>query len=133
MGVKMHFGVTLEAFVGDGTLRAVRTSDGTIAADLAVICTKKVPNTALATAAGLKTGPTGGFVVDNRMRTSADGVFAAGDCVEIPLGVTNLPVQGLSGSHAYAQGKVAGINAGGGRRDVPAGLRPVGHGGRGRG
>ena len=48
------------------------------------------------------------------MRTSADGVFACGDCIEVPLGVGNLPVQGLSGSHAYAQGKVAGINAGGG-------------------
>src|SRR5262249_6117225 len=30
--------------------------------------------------------------------------------------VTNIPVQGLSGSHAYAQGKVAGTNAAGGQR-----------------
>ena len=117
MGVKMHYGVTLEAFVGDGTIRAVRTSAGDLPADLAVICTKKVPNTALGTAAGLKVGPTGGFVVDSRMRTSADRVFACGDCVEVPLGVGNLPVQGLSGSHAYAQGKVAGINAGDGTRE----------------
>ena len=115
-GVKMHFGVDLKRFVGEGTLRAVETSEGTIDADLAVICTKKVPNNALAKAAGLKLGPTGGVAVDNRMATSADGVFAAGDCTEIPLGVTNVGVQGLTGSHAYAQGKVAGINAGGGRR-----------------
>ena len=115
-GVKMHFGVDLKRFVGEGALRAVETSEGTIDADLAVICTKKVPNNALAKAAGLKLGPTGGVAVDNRMATSADGVFAAGDCTEIPLGVTNVGVQGLTGSHAYAQGKVAGINAGGGRR-----------------
>ena len=115
-GVTMHFGVELKGFVGDGALRAVETSDGTIDADLAVICTKKVPNNALAKAAGLKLGPTGGVVVDNRMATSVDGVFAAGDCTEIPLGVTNVGVQGLTGSHAYAQGKVAGINAGGGHR-----------------
>ncbi|HEY8092214.1 MAG TPA: FAD-dependent oxidoreductase [Acidimicrobiales bacterium] len=115
-GVTMHFGVELKGFVGDGALRAVETSDGTIDADLAVICTKKVPNNALAKAAGLKLGPTGGVVVDNRMATSVEGVFAAGDCTEIPLGVTNVGVQGLTGSHAYAQGKVAGINAGGGRR-----------------
>ena len=115
-GVMMHFGVELKGFVGDGTLRAVETSDGTIDADLAVICTKKVPNNALAKAAGLKLGPTGGVNVDNRMATSVDGVFAAGDCTEIPLGVTNVGVQGLTGSHAYAQGKVAGTNAGGGRR-----------------
>jgi NADH oxidase (H2O2-forming) len=43
-------------------------------------------------------------------------VFAAGDCAELPHGVSNIPIQGLSGSHAYAQGKVAGSNAGGGRR-----------------
>ena len=115
-GVMMHFGVELKGFVGDGALRAVETSDGTIDADLAVICTKKVPNNALAKAAGLKLGPTGGVNVDNRMATSVDGVFAAGDCTEIPLGVTNVGVQGLTGSHAYAQGKVAGTNAGGGRR-----------------
>jgi NADH oxidase (H2O2-forming) len=117
MGVKMHYGVTLEAFVGEGKIRAVTTSAGELPADLAVVCTKKVPNTALGMAAGLKRGPTGGFVVDNRMSTSAEAVFAAGDCVEVPLGVGDVPVQGLSGSHAYAQGKVAGINAGGGRRE----------------
>ena len=85
-------------------------------AQLAVICTHKVPNNALATAAGIKVGSTGGLSVDDRMRTSAANVFAAGDCVEVPHGVTNVPLQGLSGSHAYAQGKVAGINAAGGDR-----------------
>ena len=115
-GVKMHFGVELKAFAGEGAIRAVETSEGTIPADLAVVCTKKVPNNTLAKAAGLKLGPTGGVVVDNRMATSADNVFAAGDCTEIPLGVTNLGVQGLTGSHAYSQGKVAGTNAGGGSR-----------------
>jgi NADH oxidase (H2O2-forming) len=56
------------------------------------------------------------LVVDERMETSHPGVFAAGDCVELPHGVTWVPVQGLSGSHAYAQGKVAGVNAAGGNR-----------------
>jgi NADH oxidase (H2O2-forming) len=44
------------------------------------------------------------------------GIYAAGDCIEIPHGVSNVPIQGLSGSHAYAQGKVAGTNAAGGSR-----------------
>jgi NADH oxidase (H2O2-forming) len=55
-------------------------------------------------------------VVDERMATSADGVFAAGDCVELVHGLTQVPVQGLTGSHAYSQGKVAGANAAGGNR-----------------
>jgi NADH oxidase (H2O2-forming) len=50
------------------------------------------------------------------MATSASGVWAAGDCIEVPHGVSNVPLQGLSGSHAYSQGKVAGTNAAGGNR-----------------
>ncbi|HEY8340096.1 MAG TPA: FAD-dependent oxidoreductase [Egibacteraceae bacterium] len=118
MGVQLHYNTELERFVGDGgKLQAVDTSDGQIKADLAVICTKKVANTALAEAAGLTIGMAGGIVVDARMRTSAPDVYAAGDCTEIPHGVSNVPIQGLSGSHAYAQGKVAGTNAAGGSRE----------------
>ena len=50
------------------------------------------------------------------MKTSAPDVWAAGDAVEIPHGLTRTPLQGLTGSHAYAQGKTAGTNAGGGDR-----------------
>jgi NADH oxidase (H2O2-forming) len=81
-----------------------------------VVCTHKRPNNRLAREAGLEIGSTGGIVVDKRMATSKPGVFAAGDCNEVPHGVTNVPIQGLSGSHAYAQGKVAGANSAGGDR-----------------
>src|SRR5438270_514325 len=101
---------------GAGKLREVRTDQGELPADLVMVCTQKRPNTTLAAGAGLKIGSTGGIVVDARMATSASGIFAAGDCIEIPHGVSNVPIQGLSGSHAYAQGKVAGTNAAGGKR-----------------
>jgi NADH oxidase (H2O2-forming) len=126
LGVISHFNTTLEAFVGDGALAAVQTSGGEIKADLAVICTHKEPNTALAVAAGLETGSTGGLVVDERMATSAPDVFAAGDCTEIPHGMSGVPLQGLTGSHAYSQGKTAGINAGGGHRAYSAVYVPWG-------
>jgi NADH oxidase (H2O2-forming) len=117
LGAQLHFNTTLDSFLGDGgALRAVSTSGGQIACDLAVICTHKVANTRLASAAGLASGSAGGLVVDERMATSHPGVWAAGDCIEVPHGVSNVPVQGLSGSHAYAQGKVAGVNAAGGTR-----------------
>ena len=126
MGVTLHFNTSLEAFLGEGKLRAVKTSAGELPADLAVVCTHKTPNNALAAAAGLKIGSTGGIIVDERMATSADGVFAAGDCTEIPHGFTGVPLQGLTGSHAYAQGKVAGTNAGGGSRAYRAVYVPWG-------
>lgn len=116
MGAKLHFGTTLTGFAGEGSVRAVATSGGEIPCDLAVVCTKKVASTGLARAAGVRTGSADGIVVDDRMHTSAPDVWAAGDCIEVPHSVTDIPVQGLSGSHAYAQGKVAGTNAAGGER-----------------
>ncbi|NOV20267.1 CoA-disulfide reductase [Ensifer adhaerens] len=116
-GVTTMWGERVTSFGGDGTLTHVDTTAGRVDAQLAIIGTRKVPNTSLAKAAGLDLGATGGIAVDARMRTSATDVFAAGDCIEIPHGVTSVPLQGLSGSHAYAQGKTAGINAAGGHRE----------------
>ncbi|MEK6439341.1 FAD-dependent oxidoreductase [Pseudonocardia sp. T1-2H] len=128
LGVHLHFNTTLEAFLGDadGQVRAVATSTGEIAAELVVVATHKTPNNTLAAAAGLKLGSTGGIVVDERMATSAPNVWAAGDAVEIPHGLTRTPLQGLTGSHAYAQGKTAGTNAGGGNRAYRAVYVPWG-------
>jgi NADH oxidase (H2O2-forming) len=92
-----------------------------------IVCTHKRPENGLAREAGLKIGTTGGLVVNERMATPTRDVYACGDCIEVPHDVTKVPVQGLSGSHAYAQGKVAGANAAGGRRvyeavNVPWGM-----------
>ena len=118
MGAQLHFNTTLQEILGDanGAVRAVRTSGGEIACQLVVVATHKVPQTSLGQDAGLAVGSAGGFVVDETMATSVPGVWAAGDCIEVPHGVSNVPVQGLSGSHAYSQGKVAGVNAAGGSR-----------------
>ena len=127
-GVNLRFGTRVEAFLGDGQhVRAVATSDGEIPCDIVVICLHKMPNNAIAEAAGLAIGTTGGIVVDEQMRTSVDGVWAAGDVVEVPHGLTMIPIRGLTGSHAYAQGRTAGANAAGGSRTydpvwVPWGL-----------
>ena len=128
LGVHLHFNTTLEEFLGDdeGRVRAVKTSGGEIAADLVVISTHKTPENTLAKAAGIKLGSTGGIIVDERMSTSAPHVWAAGDVAEIPHGLTRTPLQGLTGSHAYAQGKTAGTNAGGGDRAYRAVFVPWG-------
>lgn len=127
LGVNIHFNTRIDAFLGTDKVRAVQTSDGEIAVDAVVMGTKKLPNNKLAAEAGIKLGSTGGIIVDQHMRTSAPDVFAAGDAVEVPQGTTGVPVQGLSGSHAYAQGKVAGSGAAGKLRSyqpvyVPWGL-----------
>jgi len=116
MGAKLHFNTTLTGFLGDGSVRAVATSDGEISCDLAVVCTRKQANTVVARAAGLKIGSADGVIVDEGMHTTTPLVWAAGDCIEVPHSVSQVPIQGLSGSHAYSQGKVAGTNAAGGNR-----------------
>jgi NADH oxidase (H2O2-forming) len=115
-GVTLHLGTKLEAFLGDadGRVRAVQTSAGELPCDAVVIGLHKVPNTALAEAAGLQRGTTGAVVVDDHMRTSAPGVYAAGDIIEVPHGLNMVPIVGLTGSHAYAQGRVAAVNITGG-------------------
>ena len=73
-GVTLHLGTRLEAFLGEDHVRAVATSEGEIACDVVIVCLHKVPNTALAAGAGLAAGTTGGLIVDDHMRTAADGV-----------------------------------------------------------
>jgi NADH oxidase (H2O2-forming) len=83
-GVTLHLGTKVESFEGnaDGHVRAVTTSDGVLECDAVVTGLHKVPNTKLAEAAGLRLGTTGAVVVDDHMRTSAPGVWAAGDAAE---------------------------------------------------
>lgn len=116
-GAKIHLGTKVLGFNGsDGNVKSVVTTEGEIPCDVAVIATHKKPNNRLSREAGLKIGATGGIIVDDHMRTSAKDVYAAGDCIEVIHGVTDVPIQGLSGSHAYSQGRVAGANAAGDER-----------------
>lgn len=115
-GVDLKWGETVTAFCGTDTVTHVETTFGDVQADIVILGTPKVPNNALAQASGLKIGSTGGIIIDARCQTSDPDIYAAGDCAEVVHGVTNLPLQGLTGSHAYAQGKVAGVNAAGGER-----------------
>ncbi len=115
LGCKLHFGVGLTGFAGSGgRVTGVETTEGLIDCDMVIVATHKEPDTALARAMGLPLGSTGAVVVDERMQTPMRDVYAAGDVVEVPQNLTGIAVQGLTGSHAMQQGRVAGANAGGG-------------------
>src|SRR6185437_6714889 len=59
-------------------------------------------------------------VTDMRMRTASHGnVWAAGDCVQTMNRVSSQPVYVPLGTHANKQGRVAGINIGGGYATFP--------------
>ena len=64
-------------------------------------------------------GARGALVVDRRQRTTLDGVYAAGDCCESHHLVSGRPIHVALGTVANKQGRVAGINLGGGYATFP--------------
>ncbi|RKS69141.1 NADPH-dependent 2,4-dienoyl-CoA reductase/sulfur reductase-like enzyme [Actinomadura pelletieri DSM 43383] len=121
VGVELHLGEPVEGFdtSAGGRVTAVRTAGRTLPADLVVLGLGVRPGSDLARAAGIETGPTGGIVTDRRMRTRTERVWAAGDCVETRHLVSGGPVAIALGTHANKQGRVAGINLGGGYATFP--------------
>jgi NADPH-dependent 2,4-dienoyl-CoA reductase/sulfur reductase-like enzyme len=77
------------------------------------------PNTELALASGLTIGTSGAIAVDSHMRTSTSGVWSAGDCAEKFHRVSGKGVSIPLGTHANKEGRVAGINLGGGDTTFP--------------
>jgi NADPH-dependent 2,4-dienoyl-CoA reductase/sulfur reductase-like enzyme len=120
-GIEVRTGTAVEGLsTEDGRVRAVVTAAGSLPADVVVLGLGVRPNTALAEKAGLPVGTTGGVITDLRMRvTGADRVWAAGDCVESRHRLTGRPVHVPLGTHANKQGRVAGINIGGGYATFP--------------
>ena len=82
-GVDLREGVGLDALSGRGRIERARLTDGAeLAADVVVAGIGARPDTALAEAAGLALED--GVAVDAWGRTSAPGVWAAGDCCSFP-------------------------------------------------
>jgi len=119
VGVELHTQEPVEAIEGDGRVQAVRTSARTLPADLVVLGLGTRPAVGLAGAAGIGLGPSGAIAVNPRMRTPHDGVWAAGDCAEARHLVSGLPVNYHLGTIANKQGRVCGINLGGGYATFP--------------
>ena len=104
----------------NGRIRAVVTPGGSLPADIVVLGLGVRPNTGLAATSGIPLGITGGIPTDLRMRVvGVDGVWAAGDCVQTVNLISGQPVYIPLGTHANKQGRVAGINIGGGYATFP--------------
>lgn len=114
-GVTVRLGEDLEA-IEEGQ---VVTSGGSIPADLVVLGTGVRPNSDLAAAAGITLGINDAIVVDRQQRTSAEGVWAAGDCCQSFNRVSGRPVHEALGTVANKQGRVAGITISGGYATFP--------------
>jgi NADPH-dependent 2,4-dienoyl-CoA reductase/sulfur reductase-like enzyme len=122
MGIRLVFGEPARAVETgpDGRASAVHTADGTrLPADLVCSASACARTSRLAQAAGIPLGASGGIRVDNRMRTEVPGVWSAGDCVESWHRLSGQRMVVALGTHANKQGRVVGINLGGGYATFP--------------
>lgn len=113
-GVTVATGVTVGAIeADDARLRIISDDDERRTADVVVVAAGVRPDTELAATAGVTIGEHGAIVVDRRMRTGVDGVFAAGDCVQTWHALLEKPTYLPLGTTAHKQGRIAGANAAG--------------------
>ncbi len=122
MGMDVRVGTAIEGFEADasGHVRGVAVAGEVIAADLVVLGIGVRPNTALARAAGLPLGESGGLRVDLRLGVrGVEGVWAGGDCVETFHRVSQTWGHIPLGTHANKHGRVIGANVSGGYATFP--------------
>jgi NADPH-dependent 2,4-dienoyl-CoA reductase/sulfur reductase-like enzyme len=120
IGIDLHTAESVVAFETTGdAVSAVLTTHGTVPADIVILGLGTAPNSGLAATAGVGIGSSGAIAVDAHMRTGAPGVWAAGDCAEKLHRVSKAHVSIALGTHANKEGRVAGINLGGGVATFP--------------
>ena len=110
---KIYTGVSVEEIGGNGKVEYVKLADGRkFEANFVVVSAGVRANTALAQAAGIKCGRA--VMINEKCETWSKDIYACGDCAEFEN------VNYALWSQAKAQGKVAGINAAGGKAIVEA-------------
>jgi 3-phenylpropionate/trans-cinnamate dioxygenase ferredoxin reductase subunit len=110
-GVDIRLSTGIVSFEGDGTVRAVNCGSDIIPADAVVIGIGIVPDVGLAASAGIRCDD--GIVVDERCATSADHVYAVGDCTRHPNPVLGRMLRLESVQNALEQARTAAANIAG--------------------
>ncbi|MFJ7204506.1 FAD-dependent oxidoreductase [Streptomyces sp. NPDC098789] len=123
MGIRTVAGAEVTKILTDeeGRARAVATAAGEeYPADVVVLGIGVEPRTALARAAGLPLGESGGLLTDLAMRVRGhENVWAGGDCVEVLDLVSGRTRHIPLGTHANKHGQVIGSGVGGGYATFP--------------
>ncbi len=114
-GIEILTSTKVMGFEGNGSVQYVLTDKGKIETDFVLMSIGVKPNSELAKDAGIRLGPKGSIDVNRKMETSAEGIYAAGDCADAYHIVTEEKVYIPLGTTANKQGRIAGNNAAGGR------------------
>ena len=113
--VTFILGKPVRAIKGKQHVESVLVSEEEIPADIVLLSAGMRPNVAMAKAAGIAIGTSGGIVVDRSLRVKKgnsylDNVYALGDCIEVIDAVTNSPRLSQLASTALIQARVVANN-----------------------
>ncbi|MFW9768562.1 MAG: NAD(P)/FAD-dependent oxidoreductase [Candidatus Thorarchaeota archaeon] len=114
--LKVHLGVSPTAVEGEKKVERLLLDGIPYETDAVLFMTGVRPNTKLAEVLGLKLGKLGGIVIDEKMMTSVEDVFAVGDCVELKDPFAKDPFLLPIASVAARAGRQAGVIAAGGSK-----------------
>ena len=122
-GVKLRLGSSVTGFKEENdritTLIAGETG---IAADMVLMAIGVIPDNSLAKAAGLELGMKGSIVVNDRMETSVQDIYAVGDAVQVKHYVTGQDAVISLAGPANRQGRIAADNICGGDSRYPGSM-----------
>ncbi|MGY5875713.1 MAG: NAD(P)/FAD-dependent oxidoreductase, partial [Candidatus Thorarchaeota archaeon] len=90
--IRVHVGTSPESVTGDKKADGIMLNGEKLDVDAVLFMTGVRPKVGLAKSLNVEIGPLGGIKVDNQMKTSLDGVYAVGDCVELLDSLSNKPV-----------------------------------------
>jgi NADPH-dependent 2,4-dienoyl-CoA reductase/sulfur reductase-like enzyme len=113
-GVDLRLDTLFEEVIPSPAGVQVVVGGETVTVDAMILALGVRANAGHLAAAGAATGPGGGLLVDDRMRTTLPGILAAGDCIAAPHLVLGRPAFVPLGPAANKTGRVAGTVAAGG-------------------
>ena len=109
-GIKLVFGNKVEKITAENNATVVLDSGCTLQADMVVVAIGVVPDTSLAKGAGLELGIKDSIVVNDKMETSIQDIYAVGDAVQIKNFVTKQEDLIALAGPANKQGRIAADN-----------------------
>ena len=120
-GVQLFLEEKLEGMEADSNdrIKLVRTDKRTHKADLVILGVGIKPDASLAENAGIDLGVNGAIKINNRMQTSSENIWAAGDCATSFHLVKKQETHIALGTVATKHGLIAGINLSGGNAEFP--------------
>jgi NADH oxidase (H2O2-forming) len=113
-GIKILLNRTVEEILGKEKASSIKASGEIHVADIYINAFGVRANTKLAVDSGIPLGEALAIKTNSCMETEIKDVYAVGDCAETVHFITHKPICPQLGTVAVRQGKIAGVNVGGG-------------------